>query len=61
MVRVDVHPGRTPRQLGGARGAFFVAAELGLVRGQVRQCAAQAFVADDLLHAENLWRDFVAA
>jgi hypothetical protein len=43
------------------RSAFFVAAVLGLVRRQMRQGAAQAFIADDLVHAENLRRDFVAA
>jgi hypothetical protein len=43
------------------RAARSLSLQFGLVRGQVRQRAAQAFVADDLLHAENLWRDFVAA
>jgi hypothetical protein len=41
--------------------AFFAAARLGLVRRQMRQGAAQTFIADDLVHAENLRRDLVAA
>lgn len=56
-----VHPGRALRQLCRAGGTFFFARAIGLVWRQMRQRAAQAFVADDLVHAEYLGGDTVAA
>ncbi|TLD43687.1 MAG: hypothetical protein FAZ92_04054 [Accumulibacter sp.] len=55
-----VHPGGALCQLSRAGRAVFVAAALGLLGSQMRQRAAQAFVADDLAHAEDLWRDGIA-
>jgi hypothetical protein len=56
-----VHPCRTLCQLRRPGSTLFGAVRLGLVRRQMRQGAAQTFIADDLVHAENLRRDLVAA
>jgi len=61
LAQGRVHPGRTPRQLERAGSAFRFATTLGLVRRQMGRRAAQAFIADDFVHAQYLGGDFVAA
>ena len=56
-----VHPGRALRQLGRALGAFNFRAAGRLVRRQMGQRPAQAFIADDFGHAQNLRSDRIAA
>jgi hypothetical protein len=57
----DIHPGRALRQLRRAGRLFGFGAPLGRRGGKMRQGPAQAFVADDLLHAQYRRRDFVAS
>lgn len=56
-----VHPCRTPRQRRRPSDPFLLTTALRLIRYQMRQGPAQTFVADDLVHAEDLWRHFIAA